>query len=221
MANITTILSDLGNVVVRFDNGRTISALERLMRTAPGSSDGVSDVASVLLDMRAGLWNLFERGMFDGARAPRVIAAALGISDDARTLMRIERAWTDIFTLHDPVVELWRDLRAKRYILTATSNIDALRYTACARLGVSALFDHEVLSFEEGMLKQDGREFFVRALDRSGCKAEEAFYVDDRQDCLDVASALGIHTFLYDYRDHKALLKALMLLGVPVLAGSP
>ena len=222
MAKITTILSDLGNVVVLFDNERTINGLNQLRR-AP-LHGATMPIDGILFDMKAGLWNLFDRGFVDTNNILGTILAAIGAGGVSlsREEMRkfAELAWKDIFKLNDPVVELWTKLRASGLVLTAVSNVDALRYDAVAEMGVAELFDHMVLSFKEKIIKQDGPGLFARALYRSGCMAEEAVFIDDRQDCLEFADKLGIRTFCYDYRDNKALERELMMLGLPVLQGA-
>lgn len=216
MPHITTILSDIGNVVVRFDNARTIEGIRTVTPV-----ENRARIDHVLFGEKYGLWNLFERGLVRKEDIVSTILAALGTESSYDTHAVTLASWGDIFSPHEPVVGLWKKVRRLGLTLTAVSNAGPLRWERIERMGIEELFDHLVLSFEEGMIKQDGPEIFIRALDRSGSKAEDAFFIDDREDCLAAAASLGIRTFRYDLNDHKALEKELMLLGVPILADIP
>jgi len=220
LTQITTILSDIGNVVVFFENWRTVNRLTSLAPWRGAGRDVNTKRINRIFFDRNGMWNLFDRGFIHQKDIIPTILTAIGLTDHdvGMKAEKAKAAWVDVFTHNKPIVEDWKKLRASGLTFTAVSNIDALRYGKMVYMGVMGFFDHEVLSFEEGMLKQDGPQIFIRALDRSGCKAEDAFFVDDREDCIAEAKKLGIRTHLYDHRDHKALEKRLMSLGVPILS---
>ena len=61
-------------------------------------------------------------------------------------------------------------------------------------------FDLLVYSAEEGIAKPDP-EIFRRAIERLGIKPSEAVFVDDRQENVDAAQALGMHGVLFTETD--------------------
>jgi HAD superfamily hydrolase (TIGR01509 family) len=63
-------------------------------------------------------------------------------------------------------------------------------------MGLLSGFDHLVMSWTEG-LRKPSEELMVRALDRSGCAAEEALFVDDIEDNLRPAAKFGVATHHY------------------------
>lgn len=221
MKKITTVLSDLGNVVVTFDNRRTLDALHRLSRETVEDAMPVDEIGRIVFGMQYGLWNHFDRGLIGREQVVRTVLSVTGV--DLRRMevdiAAAEDAWKDVFALNQPVVDLWKKLRSSGLTLTAVSNIDALRWEQVQSMGVGELFDHLVLSFKEHRLKQDGPQIFEKALKVSGCTPDEAVFIDDREDCLHHAKRLGISTILYDCRKHdfKSLEKWLMLCGVPML----
>ena len=67
-------------------------------------------------------------------------------------------------------------------------------------------FDKIFFSYEIGFVKSE-RESFEEVLNDCGVKAEEAFFIDDKQKFIDVAASLGIKTHLY--KNPEELEKAL------------
>ncbi len=184
---VTTILSDLGNVVVLFDHRCTTRAFAALC----GKSE--SEVDALLFRKGGALIRRFERGAVSVAEFRRTVCARLNLtkrelpSDDA-----FDAAWNEAgFAPNDPVVRRWAALKREGVTLTAVSNIDPLRERAVRDMGLLDLFDHHVMSWSE-RLRKPNEELMVRALDRSGCAAEEALFVDDIEDNLKPAAKLGI-----------------------------
>lgn len=205
---VTTILSDLGNVVVFFDNrkmyrtfavlsGRTQEEVERaLFGREPEGSYLCARYSSGLIDTPQFRGEFLER---------------LGLKYSGAVGRGFEKDFCDVFAVNDPVVDLWRALRRRGLVLTAVSNVEEIRYHWLCRMGVMDLFDHELMSFREGLLKPS-EEFMVRALDRSGCAAEDAVFVDDVEPNLEPAARLGIRT--HCYRDLPGLLAFLESCGL-------
>jgi HAD superfamily hydrolase (TIGR01549 family) len=63
------------------------------------------------------------------------------------------------------------------------------------KFDIGALFHFAVLSFEVGLLKPDPRIYRV-ALEASGEKAEACLFVDDTEENIKAAKALGLQTLL-------------------------
>jgi FMN phosphatase YigB (HAD superfamily) len=186
---IRAILSDLGNVVVHFDNERTVTALAALTGLAPSAVRRAAFLP--------GLCTRYGRGDLDTGQFMRVVMARMNVPKrEMPSDVEFGRAFAEVFTPNDDVIARWRLLRAAGITLTAVSNIEPLRADELRRMGIFSLFDHLVLSFEEKLVKPSA-ELMVRSLDRTACAAEEALFVDDIEKNLVPAAALGIHTHQY------------------------
>jgi HAD superfamily hydrolase (TIGR01509 family) len=207
---ITTILSDLGNVVVHFDNNKMYQAFARLSGKMP------QEIEQILFGRKPDgsyLVARYSSGQMSTKQFHCCFLHQLGLCGSIAAHQAFLTAFCDVFTPNQPVVDLWRRLRAGGLTLTAVTNVEELRYRWLCRMGIMDLFDHELLSFEEGLLKPS-EEFMVRALDRSGAKAEETIFVDDIDANLAPAAKLGIHTHLY--RDLAGLVSFLAAFGLAV-----
>lgn len=80
------------------------------------------------------------------------------------------------------------------------------------------LFDDRVLSSEAGVSKP-GRQIFDVLVDRIGMAPEELVFVDDREENLATAHALGFRCVLFE--DENLLAGDLAEMGLPVLAARP
>lgn len=198
MAQITTILSDIGNVVALHDDDVALAAIATLSgRTMREVQDAIfGDGTNQRKPFRA-----FMRGEFDSDEFRRRVSHAL---DRKRPLPKrwFERAFCDIFTPNRPVLDLWRALRKRGLTVTAVSNMEMLRAAHLEKMGVLKVFDYRVMSYEEGLLKPSG-ELMIRALDLSGAAAEDAVFVDDKPKNMPPADRLGIRTHVY--RDFEGL----------------
>lgn len=182
---IRAILSDLGNVVVFFDNERTVAALAALT----GRDASAVRKAAFL----PGLCTRYGRGDLDTGQFMRVVMARMNVPKrEMPSDAEFGRAFAEVFTPNDGVIARWRLLRAAGLTLTAVSNIEPLRADELRRMGIFSLFDHLVLSYEEKLVKPSA-ELMVRALDRTACAAEEALFVDDVAANLVPAVRLGIN----------------------------
>lgn len=204
---VTTILSDLGNVAVLFDNEKTVRAFAALC----GRTE--DEVRATLFRKGGALLRRYERGAVSTPEFRRTICARLNLtkrelpSDDA-----FDAAWNDGgFTPNVPVLNRWLTLKKAGVTLTAVSNIDPLREREIGRLGVLDVFDHHVMSWSE-RLRKPNEELMVRSLDRSGCSAEEALFVDDLDDNLPPAAKIGIN--VHHFTSFENLERHLETLGL-------
>jgi len=206
---ITTILSDLGNVVVHFDNNKMYQAFAQLSGRTP------QEVERILFGRGPDGSYLIARyssGQINSKQFHCCFLHQLGLCGSAAAHQAFETAFCDVFTPNVPVLDLWFRLRRQGITFTAVSNIEEIRYHWLERSGIMSLFDHRLLSYEEGLLKPS-EEFLVRALDRSGAKAEETLFVDDIAANLRPAIKLGIVT--HHYAGFSGLQACLRSLGLP------
>lgn len=108
--------------------------------------------------------------------------------------------------LQEPVVpteQLIVDLKAAGYKLYVLSNMSCDFIANLRQAEVYKLFDGEVVSCEEGVVKPEPRIYEI-LLDRFGLDPAETLFIDDRPMNLMAAEAFGIHTQLFDYHNPEA-----------------
>jgi 2-haloacid dehalogenase len=112
-------------------------------------------------------------------------------------------------------VDVVRDLHAAGVPLVGLTNwSDELYYPyAAERFEVLALLDDVVVSGEVKVAKPDPRAYRIAA-ERSGHPIEHLLFVDDRQDNVDAAAALGMEGVVFT--DAAALRADLRARGLPV-----
>jgi HAD superfamily hydrolase (TIGR01509 family) len=176
---ITTLLLDLGNVLIFHDN----ALLVRNMATAAGRS-----VDDVLRTFNAELHDGLNRGVIGERGTYHYLRDIVGVSatDDALAAL-----WSSHFTVHQAVMPMIESLIGRvKLVLVSNTNTVHVRY--CKQtLPILARFDALVLSNEVGVAKPDRRIFEI-ALERAGATASQAAFFDDVQSYVDAAAALGI-----------------------------
>jgi HAD superfamily hydrolase (TIGR01509 family) len=205
MTGRKVILSDIGDVVVYYDNARTVQALEPYCSLAP------QDVRRILFSKPDGglAWD-YCRGDMDTDTFRRVAMNKIGCvgkcSDE-----QFDLAFRQIFTPNDDVVNLWKKLRNRGVAITAVSDVEEMRHWELQKMGIMDLFDNAVLSYEEREVKPS--EHMIRkALELSGVRPNEAVFIDDKAEHLPPAEALGVST--HHYKEFGALKDFLLVNGI-------
>ncbi len=144
---------------------------------------------------RTPAWSDVERGIGDpGAwldAAHRELEHRAG-----RPLPRLHEEWRKAQAPIEPNLELLRALRPA-YRLSLLSNADiSLRRRLEGELGVHHLFDDIVVSAEVGMAKPEPGVFRLAA-GRLGLAPEECAFVDDWDQNVRAAEAVGMAAVLY------------------------
>ncbi|MBN1178378.1 MAG: HAD family phosphatase [Anaerolineae bacterium] len=114
---------------------------------------------------------------------------------------------------HD-LVALIRGLKQRGVCTALLSNHAAALQDLLAELDVDGLFDVQVISAFEGLVKPEP-EIFQRALERLGVAPGDAVFVDDWQAHVDAARGLGIASVRF--RGLRPLQRELAGLGLPVV----
>jgi FMN phosphatase YigB (HAD superfamily) len=183
---IDTILSDLGNVLLTFDNGIFYSRLASRSRLTAGELERVA-----LENLDLGV--LFEKGA----------VSEIDFHRNARDLFATEAdfgeffaLYCDVFTPNPPVLDLYRRLRPK--LKTAVvSSTDIMRWTFIKRrFPEILLFDAFALSFEIGAMKPDPL-VYLEALKLTGSRPETAVFIDDLAENVAGAERMGIQGIVY------------------------
>ncbi len=200
---ISTIISDFGRVVLWFDN----TPFYQKMTTY--CSKSVDEIRAIV-HRSAEFYEIFDRGELTPRQFYERAVALLGarISYD-----EFVAAYIDIFSRNQPVLDLYRRLKG-RYKLMLLSNTDPLRFGfARGKFPDAMFFDDYVLSYEVKTLKP-GPEIYREAVKRAGMPATSCVFVDDMEENVKGAAAVGLQTVLY--RPDTDLGSALRTLGVSV-----
>ena len=110
----------------------------------------------------------------------------------------IDAAWNALVLEMDPEVTRWLKRMKKSYQIHLVSNINTIHHKYIVEsMGpfnykqFIDCFTHLFLSYEMGTRKPES-EFFTHVLDTLGCEPSECLFVDDREDNLQAAQAMGI-----------------------------
>lgn len=136
---------------------------------------------------------LFDRGDLTPhefyERAVGLLGARIGYDE-------FVSAFVDVFTRNQPVIDLYRRLKG-RHRLILLSNTDPLRFGFVReRFPDILFFDDYVLSYEVRALKP-GPEIYKEALRRAAGPPASCVFVDDMEENIAGAEALGLKTILY------------------------
>ena len=183
---IDTVISDLGQVLLHFDNSL-------FFRRMTAFTARPLEVIRAVTHDNAELLGLFDKGMISPeefhARAVAALDARIGF--DA-----FYAAYNDVFTINGPALAALRGLKpgAKLALL---SNCDVMRYSYIERRFPELhFFDAYVLSFRLGIMKPDPR-IYGEALRLTGSRPENALFIDDIRANIEGAESLGIKGVLY------------------------
>jgi epoxide hydrolase-like predicted phosphatase len=198
----TTVIFDLGNVVLLCDHGIFCRRVEKKHH----------------IDEEFVYQKIFSQGLeyeFDkGEISPEIFAArcsaALNVKLDVD---QFKEMWSDIFAQNRPVVNLIKALRRRgrsRILLLSNTNVWHVEHIK-KRYDVLALFDRLILSCEVGYCKPDKR-IYQRAIALSA-DPTQIIYIDDIPEFVKAACKLGIFGIPYTgVSELKELLQARALL---------
>lgn len=183
---ISTIISDLGKVVLWFDN----KIFYRKMTAY--CSKSVDEIREIVHGSPEFI-TLFDQGALTPhefyERAIALLGARIGYDE-------FVLAYIDVFTRNQPVLDLYKGLKG-RYKLMLLSNTDPLRFGFVREHFPDILFfDDYVLSYEVRALKPDP-QIYQEALRKAGAPPESCVFIDDMEENTRGAAALGLKTVLY------------------------
>ncbi|MCL4263527.1 MAG: HAD family phosphatase [Anaerolineae bacterium] len=95
--------------------------------------------------------------------------------------------------LDEKLVEMIRGLRTFYQTALISNAFDDLRDVLTNQFAIADAFDVIVISAEEGIMKPDPRLYHI-ALERLGCRPQEAIFIDDFAHNIEGAQAVGLHT---------------------------
>ena len=188
--NISTLIFDLGGVIVDLDLAKCIQKFKSL---------GLENIEQYLSNFgQKDFFMQFEKGQIGIPAFRNEIRKLAGIE---LTDAQIDEAWCSFLT-QIPVekLHLLSELK-KKYRLLMLSNTNPLHIQTAVAAEFSktgktmqGFFDKCYLSYEMGMVKPDV-EIFEALLADAQVKAEECLFLDDGKKNIDTAAALGIQTY--------------------------
>ena len=187
MSMITTVMFDLGNVLLHF-NHRLIG--ERLRAFAAGQdSRAATERCKELAES-------FERGRIGSdafINECLTMMHAFGAMDrDAFTTM-----WNDIFWINEPLADMLPGIaRRARLVLLSNTNPLHIAFVRSRFPALFAPFAIEILSYETGAMKPEAH-IYNEALARAKALPEECLYFDDIRLNVESAASLGINAYQY------------------------
>jgi len=183
---IRTVISDLGKVILWFDNGIFFRKMAALC-SCP--EEKIREV----VHRRAEMIELFDTGKITPQHFYSRAIAELNASVSYEDFLA---AYRDVFWPNPPVLELYKKLKGK-YRLILLSNTDVVRFSFIKEKFPEILFfDAYVLSFEVGVMKPRP-EIYEEALKRAEAEASACVLIDDMEENIQAASALGLKAILY------------------------
>lgn len=183
---ITTVISDLGNVILYFDNG---IFFKKITAYCDHSEEQIRELARLHFELVV----RFDSGKISPHEFYASTVERLGARISEKEFFS---AYCDVFSLNSPVLKTLKKVKG-RYSLVLLSNTDVRRFSFIKkRFPEILIFDHFVLSFEIGILKPDPL-IYMAALEMAGARADESIFIDNLEENVRGAEVVGIRGILY------------------------
>ncbi len=180
--HITTLIFDIGNVILPFDYFRGV----RRFAEVTGLSGETIERYFYLSELQ----HRYAKGQISSEDFFETLRCKFDLKMDYRVFVPI---WNDIFWLSVPMEKMVRSLKGN-YRLAAITNTSDLHYRYwLENYPVLGLFEAIFASHELGLCKPDP-EIYRLALGKLRVKPEETVFVDDMEENVTAARELGIHS---------------------------
>jgi len=199
-ASVSTVIFDLGQVIVTFDP-------MQLCRNAAAHSPHTPEELFAQM-FQSDITGRFETGRLSPENFYREASSLLDLDisyGDFKTL------WNTIFTLNTATADIIQ--RLKNVQLLLLSNTNCWHFEYCREsYPVLRHFDAWILSYEVGACKPD-RKIFEAALARANARPQECVFIDDIEHYTEAARTIGIRTHTFTTaRNLDVYLRSLNLL---------
>lgn len=161
-------------------------------------------------------WEEYDRGTSTLEEVTATISGMTG--RPVETCAAVLRLAVDLQEPVKPTERLVGDLKAAGYRLYVLSNMSREFIDFLRRFPVYGLFDGEVVSCEEGVVKPEP-EIYRRLLGRYGLDLAQTLFIDDRPANIAAAAALGIRGQLFDHSAPAATCDLLRRSLLPEIVG--
>ncbi|MCX7972902.1 MAG: HAD family phosphatase [Candidatus Aminicenantes bacterium] len=202
---IKAIISDMGQVVLWFDNGQFY---RRLSQVSPLSQEEIRQIVRDHFE----LIELLDTGRIS---PPEFYTKIISLTQANLSYEDFIEAYCNVFSPNYQVINILK--RAKTSCrLILLSNTDLLRFSYIReRFPEAMIFDSLVLSYEVGLMKPHP-EIYRIALDVAQVSPGEAVFIDDLEENIRTANLLGLKSILY--RPETELEKALSSFGINLVS---
>lgn len=185
----SVIVFDLGNTLIRFDHNIAARKLANLFHL---DSKKIYDTFFDSEITRA-----FDKGQMSPKEFCKKATELIGVKLPFKDFVAI---WNDIFWEDEAACDIARQLK-KSYKLFLLSNVNRLHFEYIRKkFDIINVFDEIILSFMVGAIKPD-RLIFEDVIRRAGGDKTKILYIDDREDLIKEASALGIDSVRFEGAD--------------------
>jgi len=183
----TSILFDMGNVLIDFD--------PRLIVSAFCTEEKIIDLLTEEIFLKKE-WMALDRGSITEKQAEESIC--LRLPESLHPLVhRIFLEWPKTNTIKEEMIPLVKQLRAKGYQLYLASNASIRFYEYKDKIKALDEFSGLLISAEIHQLKPDSA-FYQALLSRFKLDPGMCFMIDDRKENIEGASRVGIDGTVYD-----------------------
>lgn len=189
---ITTIIFDLGGVLLEIDTVKTNSAFKKM---------GFNDIDDYFgIGKAAYFFAEYEKGSISDEEFVEKIKKKL---DNKHSSQEIIDAWNAMLIKFPPErIEKLKELR-KGYKIFLFSNTNAIHLKAFRKIfensfqgaTLESLFDKVYYSHELGARKPDVQSY-IKIIQQNNLVPEETLFVDDAENNLEGAEKAGLQTFL-------------------------
>ncbi len=202
---IKAFLFDLGNVLVRFDH---MSAARKITQGTAGSAEKLFEMF-----FESPLVVEHDTGRISTRQFYEEVSRHVGLKISYEKFLEV---WNDIFVADEPMGRLVDGL-LKDYpcYLISNTNRPHFEYIRRRLCPVLERFNGWILSYEVGHLKPNPA-IYHRALEIARLTPPEMFYVDDRDDLIQAAHAMGFQTHRFGgFEGLAAELQSRNILNLP------
>ena len=201
MGRIRWLLFDVGGVLERVDDDAWPVRFGKRWAARVG-------LTAEELDRRIAAAALPDSSIRSGVEEEYWSGFGAAIGADAAMLAEIRSDFWDAYcgTANEALLGEARSLVGEVGLAILSNSGDGARREEERRYGFSRVFDPILYSHETGVNKPDPRAFGI-ALEAMGADAAEVLFLDDRQDNIEAAQALGIRAHLH--RDDAATLQVI------------
>lgn len=183
---IDTIIFDVGRVLVDFDWENYLKQF--------GFPQPVRDAVAAATFLSP-QWDEMDQGLLaDEEYLKRFIRNAPQCQREIQMVYENAKNCIHARDYAVPLVRRCRERGRRTYILSNYSR--RLFYETEEKMPFRKYMDGELFSFQAGLIKPQP-EIYRCLLDKYSIHPRRALFIDDRQENLDTAAALGIHTLLF------------------------
>jgi len=181
------IVFDLGNTLIKFDHNIAAKKVKDLTKVP---YDTIYQTFFDSPHTRA-----FEKGEILSGEFYIGIKELLGLKLDYDEFVPI---WNNIFWEDEVSCGIARRLKNNGYTLFLLSNVNKLHFEFIERkFNIINIFDEMILSYVVGSMKPE-KAIFNEVIRRAGGSGNKILYIDDRDDLIKQASAMGINSIRFE-----------------------